>query len=241
MAHAQHLGAHLDAGDGHRRRSHLTAGGSSACAARTTSARGRFVHPQPQRRRARPSPAWDPPRSGTHTVSFGTLGHDLPIFRRVRETEHAVHVRIALQSSADWEITTAEAIELLAANARVALTHALGGSHLLVRPRSRLLRANPQPDRGAHRTPGRAQRHRTRRFRFTPRTETPCFHRSSPPCGTPRRSRRTPGSRPAVRVSGGGVDRLRRSKAWSAASRTGTVGASASAMGTRPRAVERVP
>ena len=78
-----------------------------------------------------PSPSvgrHDHPRFGTHHARdayrlFETLGYDLPIFsssvKLNTQYMHALHFSLQL----DREITTAEAIELLAANARVALTH----------------------------------------------------------------------------------------------------------------------
>ena len=78
-----------------------------------------------------PSPSvgrHDDPRFGTHHARdayrlFETLGYDLPIFSSAVKINtqymHALHFSLQL----DREITVKEAIELLAANARVALTH----------------------------------------------------------------------------------------------------------------------
>lgn len=70
----------------------------------------------------------DDPRFGTHHARdahhlFETLGYDLPIFSSVitmnTQYMHALHFSLEL----DREMTTTEAIELLAANPRVALTY----------------------------------------------------------------------------------------------------------------------
>ncbi|HAX81178.1 MAG TPA: hypothetical protein DCY40_01240 [Actinobacteria bacterium] len=78
-----------------------------------------------------PSPSvgrHDDPRFGTHHARdahrlFETLGHDLPIFSSAVKLNtqymHALHFSLQL----DRETTVKEAIDLLAANARVALTH----------------------------------------------------------------------------------------------------------------------
>ena len=78
-----------------------------------------------------PSPSvgrHDDPRFGTHHARdahhlFETLGFDLPIFSSAVKINtqymHALHFSLQL----DKEITTHEAIEMLAANPRVALTH----------------------------------------------------------------------------------------------------------------------
>jgi glyceraldehyde-3-phosphate dehydrogenase (NAD(P)) len=78
-----------------------------------------------------PSPSvgrHDDPRFGTHHARdahrlFETLGHDLPIFSSAVKINtqymHALHFSLQL----DRETTVKEAIDLLAANARVALTH----------------------------------------------------------------------------------------------------------------------
>ena len=70
----------------------------------------------------------DDERFGTHHARdahglFATLGHDLPVFSSAVKLNsqymHALHFSLQL----DREITTAEAVERLAANPRVALTH----------------------------------------------------------------------------------------------------------------------
>lgn len=78
-----------------------------------------------------PSPSvgrHDDPRFGTHHARdahalFATLGHDLPVFSSAVKINtqymHALHFSLQL----DREITTKEAVELLAGNPRVALTH----------------------------------------------------------------------------------------------------------------------
>lgn len=78
-----------------------------------------------------PSPSvgrHDDPRFGTHHARdahhlFETLGYDLPIFSSAVKINtqymHALHFSLQL----DREITAKAAIDLLAANARVALTH----------------------------------------------------------------------------------------------------------------------
>jgi glyceraldehyde-3-phosphate dehydrogenase (NAD(P)) len=78
-----------------------------------------------------PSPSvgrHDDPRFGTHHARdahrlFETLGYDLPIFSSAVKINtqymHALHFSLQL----DRETTVREAIDLLAANARVALTH----------------------------------------------------------------------------------------------------------------------
>jgi glyceraldehyde-3-phosphate dehydrogenase (NAD(P)) len=78
-----------------------------------------------------PSPSvgrHDDPRFGTHHARdahqlFETMGYDLPVFSSAVKLNtqymHAMHFSLQL----DQEMTTAEALERLAANPRVALTH----------------------------------------------------------------------------------------------------------------------
>ncbi len=77
----------------------------------------------------------DDPRFGTHHARdahhlFETLGHDLPVFSSAIKMNtqymHALHFSLEL----DEEMTTAQAVERLAANPRVALTHKLSANKI---------------------------------------------------------------------------------------------------------------
>ena len=123
VQHPQHLGAHQDAGDGRRRHLPPRERPLPVPAAVQRHQPGRIVHPQSHGRAPRRPALRDPPRP-RRPPPVRDPGLRPPGLLVGGQAQHAVHARPALQPAArSRRSPSTEAIDRLAANPRVALTH----------------------------------------------------------------------------------------------------------------------